>query len=184
MTAVIDLVAENGYNGVSTKEIAATAGVNEVTLFRHFGSKLNLLEKAFHHFHYGEEMQKLFEEKLTRSLYEDLLMISRRYHELMNRNRKLMEIAMREKQVISQFQVSTHMHPQKLRDLLIRYFQEMQANGKLAECNPEAQALAFMWMNHGAFVSQLNEASLSFSMISLDVFIEESVRTFAKALTP
>ncbi|MCR2806411.1 TetR/AcrR family transcriptional regulator [Paenibacillus soyae] len=184
MTAVIDLVAEHGYNGVSTKEIAASAGVNEVTLFRHFGNKLNLLEKAFHHFHYAEEMQKLFEEKLTGDLHEDLLVISRRYHELMNRNRKLMEIALKEKQVIRQFQVSTHMHPQKLRDLLIRYFQDMQAAGKLADCNPEAQALAFMWMNHGAFVSRLNEDRMSFSFISLETFIEESVRTFAKALTP
>ena len=95
-----------------------------------------------------------------------------------------MQIAMIEKQVISQFQISLHLHPQKLRDLLIRYFQDMQASGKLADCNPEAQALAFMWMNHGAFVSQLNEDKLSFSLISLDVFIEESVRTFARALTP
>lgn len=184
MLAVIDLVAEYGYNGVSTKEIAASAGVNEVTLFRHFGSKLNLLEKAFHHYHYGEEMQKLFDEKLVGSLHEDLLAISRRYHELMNRNRRLIQIAMKEKQVIKEFQVSTHLHPQKLRDLLIQYFSEMRAKGKLAECNTEAQALAFMWMNHGAFVSELNEDRLSFSIVTMDEFIEESVRTFARALTP
>ncbi|WP_240647348.1 TetR/AcrR family transcriptional regulator [Paenibacillus nanensis] len=184
MAAVIELVAEYGYNGVSTKEIAASAGVNEVTLFRHFGSKLNLLEKAFHHYHYAEEMQKLFEERLTWSLHEDLLLIGKRYHELMNRNRKVMQIAMKEKQVIQSFQVSTHMHPQRLRDLLIQYFKAMKEKGKLTDCNPEAQALAFMWMNHGAFVSQLNEDRMSFTNVSLDEFIEESVRTFARALTP
>lgn len=184
MAAVIDLVAEFGYNGVSTKEIAARAGVNEVTLFRHFGSKLNLLEKAFHHYHYAEEMQKLFNEKLTWNLHEDLLLIGRRYHELVNSNRKIMQIAMKEMQVIKSFQVSTHMHPQKLRDLLIGYFKEMKKKGKLADCNAEAQALAFMWMNHGAFVSTLNEDRLSFSLVTLDEFIEESARTFARALTP
>lgn len=184
MAAVIDLVAEFGYNGVSTKEIAARAEVNEVTLFRHFGSKLNLLEKAFHHYHYAEEMQKLFEEKITWKLTEDLLLISKRYHELMNRNRKVMQIAMKERQVMQSFQVSTHMHPQRLRDLLIDYFKKMQEKGMLTDCNPEAQALAFMWMNHGAFVSQLNEDSLTFSRVSLDEFIIESVRTFARALTP
>ncbi|MDQ0112012.1 AcrR family transcriptional regulator [Paenibacillus harenae] len=184
MLAAIDLVAEYGYNGVSTKEIALSAGVNEVTLFRHFGSKLNLLEKAFHRYHYGEEMQKLFDEKLVGNLHEDLLTISRKYHELMNRNRRLIQIAMKEKQVIKEFQVSARMHPQKLRDLLIQYFSEMRKKGKLADCNMEAQALAFMWMNLGAFVSELNEDRMSSSFVTMDEFIEESVRTFARALTP
>ena len=88
LTAVINLVAEKGYHGVSTKEIAAAAGVNEVTLFRHFGSKQNLLESAFHYFHYAEEMKKLFSEKLVGELYDDLLLISRTYHSIMYRNRK------------------------------------------------------------------------------------------------
>ncbi|UUZ81844.1 TetR/AcrR family transcriptional regulator [Paenibacillus sp. P26] len=37
--AAIDLIAEQGYDGTTTKEIASAAGVSEVTLFRHFGSK-------------------------------------------------------------------------------------------------------------------------------------------------
>jgi AcrR family transcriptional regulator len=31
--------AEKGFTGATTKEISMKAGVNEVTLFRHFGSK-------------------------------------------------------------------------------------------------------------------------------------------------
>ena len=37
---------QNGYKGCSTRAIAEQAGVNEVTLFRHFGSKLGLLKAA------------------------------------------------------------------------------------------------------------------------------------------
>lgn len=184
MSAVIDLVAEQGYNGVSTKEIAAHAGVNEVTLFRHFGSKLNLLEKAFHHYHYAEEMEKLFQQKLMYSLRDDLLTISRRYHELMNRNRKVMQIAFKEKPIIKQFEESTHRHPQKLQELLIEYFNEMKRRGKLAECNSELQAKAFMWMNHGAFMSLLQGDDSSLGLSSVDEFINESVNTFTRALTP
>ncbi|MGR5897480.1 TetR/AcrR family transcriptional regulator [Bacillus cereus] len=37
--ATVELVNEKGYKGATTKEIAKRAGVNEVTLFRHFGNK-------------------------------------------------------------------------------------------------------------------------------------------------
>ncbi|MFF2857288.1 TetR/AcrR family transcriptional regulator, partial [Peribacillus sp. NPDC058002] len=88
MIAAIDLMAERGYNGVSTQEIADAAGLSEKTLFRHFGSKQNLLETAFDRFHYAEEMRSLFEGKLVFDLSQDLFLISRKYHEIMNHNRK------------------------------------------------------------------------------------------------
>ena len=39
----IDLVAKNGYSNTSTSEIAKIAGVAEGTIFKHFGTKENLL---------------------------------------------------------------------------------------------------------------------------------------------
>jgi AcrR family transcriptional regulator len=36
------LFAQSGYNGVSTREIASSAGVNEVTIYRHFPRKRDL----------------------------------------------------------------------------------------------------------------------------------------------
>ena len=38
--------AETGYRGATTRRIAQEAGVNEITLFRHFGSKDVLLREA------------------------------------------------------------------------------------------------------------------------------------------
>jgi AcrR family transcriptional regulator len=40
------LIGERGWQGASTKAIAERAGVNEVTLFRQFGTKAALLEAA------------------------------------------------------------------------------------------------------------------------------------------
>ena len=40
------LFAESGYQGTTTRRIADAAGVNEVTLFRHFGSKDALIRAA------------------------------------------------------------------------------------------------------------------------------------------
>lgn len=40
------MLAELGFAGTTTRRVAEEAGVNEVTLFRHFGTKERLLEEA------------------------------------------------------------------------------------------------------------------------------------------
>lgn len=44
--AAARLYAEAGYRGATTRRIAVAAGVNEITLFRHFGSKDALIREA------------------------------------------------------------------------------------------------------------------------------------------
>lgn len=184
LSAAIDLMAEKGYHATTTKEIAAAAGVNEVTLFRHFGSKQKLLEAAFDRYHYGDEMTKLFKEKLEGELHPDLLLISRTYHTIMTRNRKMIMIGIREAGSIPCVDEQASRHPQKLKQLLTEYFTAMQQVGKIREdVNPELQALSFMWMNYGAFVTGMSTGGVQ-QGISMDEFIEESVLTFVRALTP
>jgi AcrR family transcriptional regulator len=46
LDAAARLYAEAGYRGATTRRIAVEAGVNEITLFRHFGSKDVLIREA------------------------------------------------------------------------------------------------------------------------------------------
>ena len=46
LQAAAHLYAEAGYRGATTRRIALQAGVNEITLFRHFGSKDALMREA------------------------------------------------------------------------------------------------------------------------------------------
>jgi AcrR family transcriptional regulator len=46
LEAALQVYSESGYHGATTRRIAAAAGVNEITLFRHFGSKDALLREA------------------------------------------------------------------------------------------------------------------------------------------
>ena len=46
LSAAARVYAEAGYRGATTRRIALAAGVNEITLFRHFGSKDTLLREA------------------------------------------------------------------------------------------------------------------------------------------
>ncbi|AZU62430.1 TetR/AcrR family transcriptional regulator [Neobacillus mesonae] len=183
LLAAIDLMAEKGYNGVSTQEIATVAGLSEKTLFRRFGSKLNLLETAFDRFHYAEEMTKLFNEQLVWDLQTDLLLISRTYHEVMNRNRKMIMISIKEEGNLPGLRERTQKHPRQLLDILTNYFMVMYEKGKLIQTNPELQALSFMMLNFGAFMNNL-DSNDNFPNVSLETFIIESVQTFTRALTP
>jgi len=46
---VIEMFVSRGYEGTTTKEIAELANINEATLFRKYGSKAGLFEKAIRH---------------------------------------------------------------------------------------------------------------------------------------
>ncbi|MBP1976130.1 AcrR family transcriptional regulator [Cohnella thailandensis] len=182
MLAAIDRMAERGYKGVSTKEIAAAAGVSEMTLFRQFGSKMNLLEKAIERYHYAAEMTQVFEERLTWNLREDLLLIGRMYHETMDRNRKLFLIVLGDNELAG-LREQAQKHPRKLLELLTGYFTEMRSRGKLIETDAEAQAIAFMWLHYGAFLSRLFAPS-SITSLPFSEVMESSVELFARGLTP
>jgi AcrR family transcriptional regulator len=49
LQAAVTVFAEVGSRGATTRRIARQAGVNEVTLFRHFATKEDLLRAAFDH---------------------------------------------------------------------------------------------------------------------------------------
>ncbi|MCZ8521333.1 MULTISPECIES: TetR/AcrR family transcriptional regulator [Paenibacillus] len=182
MLAAIDLMAEKGYKGVSTKEIASAAGVSEMTLFRNFGSKFNLLEKAVDRYHYSIEMTRIFNENVAWDLRKDLLTISRMYHEIMDRNRKLFLIVLRDDELI-EIREKAQKHPRKMLELLTKYFNDMQSRNQMILTDAETQAITFMWMNYGAFMTQLFGAS-TITKVTLPAFIESSIELFVRGVRP
>lgn len=64
LDAAARVYAEFGFRGATTRRIATAAGVNEVTLFRAFGSKEALIEAALrHHAAMGSESVRLLPEQ-------------------------------------------------------------------------------------------------------------------------
>lgn len=183
MMTAIDLMSKKGYKSVTTMEIATTAGLSEKTLFRQFGTKQNLLESAFDQYYYSEEMTRIFNEKLVWDLHTDLLLISRTYHEIMNRNRKLFLIGFKEEEHLPGLRDRTIKHPRQLLEIITEYFSIMYDKGKLVQTNFEHQAFSFMALNYGVFINNLDEDA-PFPSLTLDNIITESVWTFTRALTP
>ncbi|MGH7553674.1 MAG: TetR/AcrR family transcriptional regulator [Longimicrobiales bacterium] len=62
MRAAARVFAETGYRGATTRRIAQEADVNEITLFRHFGSKDDLIREAIQYAGVEAELPRLPEE--------------------------------------------------------------------------------------------------------------------------
>lgn len=96
LMAATKLFSEYGYSNTSTKSIAETAGVNELTLFRQFKSKSNLLQAVIRHFSYeGNIIQKISHE-ITGNVREDIAIFTNVYYMFLENNIKLYKIQVRE----------------------------------------------------------------------------------------
>ena len=82
--AAVELIAERGFRGATTKLIAERAGVNEVTLFRHFGNKYGLVLAAFRYS--TKDINQVVSEP-SGDLEGDLVRLARAYTTLTMSNR-------------------------------------------------------------------------------------------------
>jgi AcrR family transcriptional regulator len=76
LVAARDVIGRKGKRGATTREIADVAGVNEATLFRHFGTKEALLIACAQHF-CGYLQLADVAAQLTGDLVDDLLTVAR-----------------------------------------------------------------------------------------------------------
>jgi len=94
LQAAVKVYSTAGTRGATTRRIAETAGVNEVTLFRHFGSKEALLRDA---------VQNIYDRSVLARLPEapadpraELMDWCRHHHRFLTRIRSLMRTSMAE----------------------------------------------------------------------------------------
>lgn len=181
--AAINLIAEKGYHAVTTKEIAKEASVSEMTLFRHFGTKKGILEAAIDEFYYTTSMKEIFQKKIVWDLEKDLLMISKSYHRIMRKNKKVIRIGIKEGSTVDGLLEQINKHPRQLKELLIDYFTEMQKQGKINFFGSyESLAMTYLYMLYGEFISRNFVEGHQITTIHEDDVIETTVNIFVNAL--
>ncbi|WP_280769346.1 TetR/AcrR family transcriptional regulator [Salipaludibacillus daqingensis] len=183
LETAIDLMEKKGFKAVTTKEIASKSGFSEMTLFRHFGTKKNILEKAVETYSYLIDMKSILYDKVEYDLRKDLTRVSKTYHRYNQQNYKMVLLSFQERNTHPFIGESLSENPKQLKMYLVEYFKEMQKRNKMVAVDPEIQAMNFLWMNLGYFLSyQLGGRKVA--VVPLDKFIDDSVDLFVKGLMP
>ncbi len=85
--STLKLISEKGYKSTTTRNIAEEAGVNEVTIFRCFGSKKDIVLYALKELELLKPVNEKILDKCTWNLKEDLIMLAHEYHKNLQRKR-------------------------------------------------------------------------------------------------
>ncbi|MEH6945286.1 TetR/AcrR family transcriptional regulator [Bacillus sp. JJ722] len=181
--AFIELFRDYGYKGTTTRAIAEKAGVNEVTIFRHFGNKKGIMEAALQSISYQPLLEKIIQEQMIWDLEHDLWLISEGYHNYMEKIKDLVLIGLREADMFPEFNDAMMDIPKQLKNSMVSYFTEMNRRGKLIETDIDFQAMNFIWLNFGYFLSK-SRFGHNIIPSSKNDFIKHSVQLFARGLKP
>jgi len=183
LNTAIDLMEKKGFKAVTTKEIASESGFCEMTLFRHFGTKQNILERAVETHSYLVDMKSILNDKVEYDLKSDLTRVSKTYHQYKQYNGKLILLSFHERNTHPFIGKRLSETPKILKMYLMDYFIDMQKKGKMVDVDPEVQAMNFLWLNLGYFMaSQIGGKVVA--DFPEEKFIEESVDLFVRGLIP
>lgn len=183
LNSAIDLFSEKGFKNTTVKEIAAKASVSEMTVFRYFETKERILREAINRFSFDIPINSMLKDKIRYDLKIDLRLISETYHKFIQINEKVLLVKIKESKYIKDNNIDAVQSPRQFIEFLVKYFGEMYKLGKLIHTDFEMQAVTFLWMHFGFFCSTV-VVDNKLTNITVDDFIENSIKIFTKALCP
>ena len=124
MDAAMDLFSTNGFNSTTTRSIAEKAGVNELTLFRNFGTKEKLLSEVIDHYFAEAAMKEHIPRDPTGDPSEDLYRIITAVRENLQERNKLFRLLLREMTSNEVVAEKLHAFPQTIKCFMMMRFKE------------------------------------------------------------
>ena len=179
--ATMRLIIEKGYSKTTTKNIAAIAGVNESTIFRRFREKKEIVLTALR---LPQWNPGLSEDDFVYHgiLKDDLLSFSKAYMKKVTPKMVRVSIGLRSAKLENVALPEIVKIPLLLKKVLIKYFTEMQQQGKIRECNIESAALQFISMNFGFVILDVSFGK-SLMGITKEEYIKNSIELFASGIS-
>ncbi len=143
----LHLISEKGYLGATTREISRHAGVTELTLFRHFGTKEKLFMELLSSYTFLPRLKELLPELGDHTYEEALILIAVNFLTTLKERKSMMKILLSE----------IHIYPEKVKRMyrsyvdevrmtLAGYFVLMQKKAVLRDICPEIAARTFLGM--------------------------------------
>ena len=185
LEATLELISEKGYLGATTREIAALAGVSELTLFRKFGNKEKLFEEMLECYTFVPRLRDLMEEVYEMPVREGLNVIGIRYLRTLRERRPLAQIMLSE---------MSH-YPQKVRTIykqmidnlartLENYLEIRKGKGEVLPIDLNFPSFAFLKV---LFMTFAYESIIKGHLMSderIEHNVHEAVTIFLDGITP
>lgn len=179
LEATLKLISEKGYLGATTREISRQAGVTELTLFRHFGTKERLFEELLNSYTFLPRLKEILP-ALDQIPYEDALtLIAMNFLLTLNERKPMIKILLTE----------IHLYPEKIRNTysaivnesratLGSYFTTLQKKGVMRSVPADSAVRAFMGMLFNYFRTEVMTKENGTSKKRMEQNVREFVDIF------
>lgn len=178
--ATMTLIVDKGYSGATTKDIAKVAGVNESTIFRRFNGKKEIVLAAMELPKWNpglEESDFVYEGDLKK----DLISFASTYMKKVTPQMVKISIGLRAAELEGVATPRIMKVPLVFKNVLMKYFKQMIASGKMRDCDVESVSLQFIAMNFG-FVFLDSSFGNKLIGVSKKDYIENSVENFVNGI--
>lgn len=185
LEATIEIIKKKGLKAATTRAIAVNAGVNEVTIFRNFGSKKGIIKALIEKCSYSPSFSKVLKERVVWDLEADLYMLAKQYYQIANQNHDLIVImiSLMGTGHFPELQREMVNIPRQLKGDLHQYFTTMKEKGKIIDTNIEAQVMTFIGAHFGLFFTH-SLFGTQLTNLTEDEFLRSSIQVFVRGLKP
>lgn len=171
--------SEKGFKGATTRAIAEAAGVNEVTIFRHFQSKKNLLNAVITQHSALPDLAEQMANRMSGDYHEDMQALAAMFTKEIFSRQEVLRLMLCEAGQTAELQQLVGSIPARLRSMLTIYFkQQVKAGIVRSDLDPEIMAQGFF----GIFFSYgINQSVLDHPLATVldqDMIVQQFVTIF------
>jgi AcrR family transcriptional regulator len=180
--ASLKLFTEKGFKGATTKKIASEAGVNELTVFRYFGSKENILREVILSRHlYLEHTIETLKKTLKYDPEIDLQLLSHLYFDSLLENINFVMTELNEFDMDSDINTLMSQIPLDLKAFLFDYFEELKRRKIISDLDSEFASTMFMSLNIG-FLLLYHKLKNNFTSLSAYDFLDKNMKILSDSI--
>ncbi|PMP70484.1 MAG: TetR/AcrR family transcriptional regulator [Calditerrivibrio nitroreducens] len=152
--AAYDCFSEKGYNATTTKEIAKTAGVSEVTLFRYFSTKSDIFKEMLKRYSFLPVLYKIKIESDGIDLQDTLKLIAVKFYNTLLERKQFVRIMLSEINHYSEEIIDIYSNfREELDSMLISIFESKICDLKLKNFDLKVASMGFIGMIYSFFLT-------------------------------
>jgi AcrR family transcriptional regulator len=146
LQAAAEVFTAQGFAGATTRGIAETAGVSELTLFRHFGSKKNLFLETVRLHSALPGIEQALTKQMSGDPRSDLILIGVHLLKTLIVRREVILMTFYEAERLPELRQLIIQVPQAQRSMLSGYLSKLAEQDLIRSLDPEITAQAFLGM--------------------------------------